>query len=318
LRRAGVLTGLSIGANLTMLFPAAALGMALLVMVSRERKWWRVIDGYGGPAVVVGFLINVLPLVHATSQNFYYGAQSVREALDFLTAFSLVTRPERGIGKIIRAAVPVIGQIIIPLLLAALAVVAVLAAVRFLRERAPTPFRLAPFTLFSLTTAFSVLLIFAAHFGAGVRYPLGRTGLYLVPLCYLTLLACGKWFPRAVYSLAAILAVAHLAQFETRFFLEWRWDASVNKLVDRMTQDHGALPEPQVTVNASGMMGPSLRYYQVRRGLKYVKQINTDRIDTTQAQYYFLSTEHRGVAEKLGLEVLLDDKLSGSMLAVRR
>jgi hypothetical protein len=306
------------GANLTMLVPSAALGIALLVLASRERKWWAIVDCYGGPAVSLAFLINVLPLAHASSKHFYYGTHSIREALDFLTAFSLVTREELGVGKILREAVPLIGQIIVPALAIALMAGSVVVASHFLRRPDPVPYRIAPLAVFSLTTALSIALILTLHWVAGVPYPLGRTGLYLVPLAYLTLLTFGKWSPRTVYGLSLLLICAHLAEFETRFFVEWRWDASINKLVDRMSRHRGGGGPSAVTVNVSSLSGPAFRYYLVRRNFTFVTRVNTDELETRPADYYVLSLEDRQLAPKLGLEVLMDDPVSGAMLAVRR
>ena len=83
LRRAGVAAGLAIAANLTLLVPSVALGVILLVIETRGR-FWTVVDEYGGPAVIIGFLFLVLPLARSTPEHFYLGANSLGESIDSL------------------------------------------------------------------------------------------------------------------------------------------------------------------------------------------------------------------------------------------
>jgi hypothetical protein len=319
--RAGVCAGLSIAANLTMLVPVVALGIALLVLAIRYGGWWRVIDGYAGPAIVTAFAFVVLPLLRATRDNFYYGTQTIRESLETIVAGWLVNAPERWPWTWLYGSLELIVYVAVPALFFSLCAIVVLTAARTFRDM-PMPYRSLPLLLIGGTLALSVLIVVALHHAAGVKYPFGRTGLYFIPLFLLTLLLAAKSARigaarKGLYALAGVLLVIQIIQSDVRYFQEWRYDAATAKLVRRMSEDRQARGGPESThLVISELLRPTISYYFKRRRIDWVREItDVDPTGANSGDYFILSSEHANLVERLGLESIFSDRISGAVLA---
>jgi hypothetical protein len=313
LSRAGIFAGLAIGANLTILVPAAALGVTIVVLLWREyrfRALLTAIDTYGGPAVVLATLVLLFPLLAVEGHVFYFGEQSL-----FATARSGVNEMLKRPVTPVLAAAPVLGQFVVPAAFWAIAAGAIAVSFRYLRA-AHTDYRLAPFAVIAGTLAVTVALLFAGHHAAGVLYPIHRTALYLIPLFTLAALL-GLEYIRARRTAAivfSLLAVAYVTQLEPRFFSIWRFDASTPALLDRLAEDRSARRSTEpARVAASEVLTYSVSYYKIRRRMDWLSLLDNPKAE--DADYYLLTGRDRALASSL--EVLNDDALSGTLLARR-
>lgn len=317
LRRAGVLAGLAIAANLTFLVPAAALGLILLLMAGPEGMW-RVIDSYAGPAVVVSFLIVVIPLLPAERSNFYFGASTFLESVRSV-AETAIKVPGRWPDAWLQGALPALSSIVIPALLALLSFASAVLLVRYIRV-GKSGYKLAPFLLTAGTLAGSITLVVLLNQLTGTPYPRSRTGVYLIPLFLLSGFLAIRLLPPLrwpVYAGAALLTAMFMAQTDNRYFLEWSFDASTEELLRRMETDYGPRVVPNVPpkVGGSWVLKPSADYYRMRRNLPWITEVVTTNLESTPLDYYLLAFEDRALVDRLGLHVIYRDQLSGSVLA---
>jgi hypothetical protein len=305
------------------------LGATLLLFAAPRgaARLWPVLDRFGGPALVIAFLFLVLPLSKATGENYYYGAKSLDDTVSSLFDASLLHTPERslmaslgpGLGKWLRSAA-------LPAAFFAVLVGGIVASLKILKGRDLRPAAL----LFATATAvlgFTVLALIAMN-SAGILYPLGRTGLYLLPLftlcCILgaALLETRGWYGRAAaggaYAVLALILAIYVSQFNIRFFTEWRFDASTNEVVRRLSEHHRTSGETgTVSIGSSWLYGETLKYYQKRRRLGWIETIDTEKLTEEDFDYYVLVYEDTQLVNKLGLAVLYRDPVSGAVLAHR-
>ena len=303
--KAGMAGGLAIAANLTLLVPVAALGFVLLGHAWPKRRVFAVFDHFGGPAVVTAFVLVVIPLSKATAANFYVGTPSLSGAAGTLWNGSIRYSPER-------SPLAYIENYNLPL--AALLAAVTVGTAWSLARKAPADQAARALSVVGPVLLVSVATLVGLHHFGGVLYPYGRTGLYLIPLLLLGLLALPwRWGSPVV----AVLAMAFALQLDARYFADWKFDAGNDDLA-RVLAQHGRGTE-QKTVAATWLYEQSLKYYRKRHRMHWMNpDIRTRNLDTAAADFYLLTPEDRGLIEKLGLEVLAQDKLSGATLARRR
>jgi hypothetical protein len=324
--RAGVLAGLSIVANLVMLVPAAALGFALVLLALRSgwRHGWSMFDSYGGPALTVAFLLLVIPLLPATADNFYYGATTLGDSVDSLIS-SFLKVDTRWPARHPEMFLAVARYAVVPLIAVGLLAGAAVALRRWLRSQF-IEWRLSPFLLLALTVLGSVACLVLANTLAGVKYPMGRTGLYLLPLTFLACFAGAHLLPlrslrTGLNVLAAFLVVVSVKQMDNRYFTDWKYDAATNRLMKVLENDFLARAQPgqkPVSLGTQIFLSQSAKYYRERRRLAWLEKPEREDPAKNPHDYYLLAFEDTALVSKLGLEVLAEDKLSGEVLARRR
>jgi 4-amino-4-deoxy-L-arabinose transferase-like glycosyltransferase len=318
--RAGVLAGLSIAANAVFVLPAAALGITLVLLSLRERQFWRVVESYGVPSVVTAFLILVIPLLPASREAFYFGETSLTASIQSLveTTLKVDRSPFSRIGWPI---LPAFSTFVVPAATIVLAAVFIMALRQWHRDVA-APFRSAPFLLAAGTLTFSVALLVALRLGAGVLYPLARTGLHLIPLFTLAVLLAGTQAARrplrvAAATFGAMLVLIYATQLEPRYFFEWRYDAGTRSLLQRIADDrqHRHL-EGEVRLAATRFLTPTTKYYRIRRRMFWIpEQPIVENLHQAKADYYLLVGDDKELIGRLGLELMHEDPVSGTALA---
>jgi 4-amino-4-deoxy-L-arabinose transferase-like glycosyltransferase len=302
LNRAGICLGLAVAASLAFAFPAAALGGAFcLAAVLWKRTSARTLaEQLAVPAALVAFLILVLPLSHAEPENFYFGGDSLRDTVRSLALLS-VYHTRRVVA--FPAAIGPVAYIG----LGALVIVAVSAGVAALRRREKG--RTAGFLLLtSGPMALGLALLVAAHRVGGMRYPLGGTGLYFIPIGTLAgmVLVARTHFPpvRAAAGLfAAVLGALYLMQFTTRVYAEWSGEAESEVLVQALIRDAAGRP---VTVAAGGVEQPVLSFYRDRYRQKNWEPVERGLPDH-DFSYYVLTPDDAALVEKRHLRVIYKD-----------
>jgi hypothetical protein len=321
--RSGVAAGLAVAANLTVLAPVAALGFVLLLLAIRRRCVSAVIDNFAGPAVVTALVIVLLPLARASREHFYLGTKTLADAVSSLWERSMYYDPARSaIAALDVACSGCVTNSYMVVLVTVVAAIVLGAGWLLLRQRIPG----LPGTIFAMTGG-----VLAGSLGAliflnqtlDVRYPYGRTGLYLIPLFLLAVisgfrLAPPRWAHAAGALVMALTAGVFIGQASTKWFGEWRFDSSIKPLVAIAVRDHSAQGGNGVTVACTFWHSHTLKYYRKRMRLIWMDpNIKTDRIDAVPARYYFLSEGDHPLVQRLRLEVLAKDETSGVILARR-
>ncbi len=303
--RAGVLFGFSAACNLTMAVPIFA-ACAIFVLLD-WRRGNRVLPAGGRllfPFVLVAAPILAVPLRHARSTNFYYGAEDLGTSLNSLIAPSLAFHS---------AAWPPwtgwVEHIVLPALVAGL----VLATAYGVR-RADRAVVLAVSTLLV-----SLLILIAAHACLGVLYPWSRTGLYLIWLFQAALLATWAsrtpgWLSRVFGGVATGLAVLFLLQFQTRFYYDFRDDADMRSMMQRLAAENR---KGAACIGGSWQFEPTVNYYRARSRLDWLQPMVRTDAPQPGCEYFMLLSSDARFVEQFHLRRLYTGPVSGAILAQR-
>ncbi len=310
LRRSGVLAGLCVAANLTCVVPLLALSTLLLAFAVRLR-FWRRLDAYLGPAIIIAFLFLILPLAKLENGSFYVGHLTWRASVGELLEGSFRYSPLRSPG-------------LPPVEAAAILFTLFVGAGAFAFVRALNGAeKWLPLALFGGCLALSVLTLTLFHKGWSVPYPVGRTGLYLIPLWTVTwALTCQaipfgrvRWVPTAVLG---VLALLYLAQIDVRFFAPWRFDASTRDMMAKLKKELEVRKSGPTELGTSWQLKPTVNYYRQRYRLNWLPASPKEKdLHSNPFDYYLLTGSDRDLLDKLKLRVLLADEVSGTVLAAR-
>ena len=200
--RAGLAFGLAVASNLTIAVPAAVIGLMLI-----ERKAWAKAAAAG---LGVAVLILGRPLLAAQREMFYYGADTVGQWMESLVRPMLRHSVEIAGPMGWEMAVTVVQWIVGP----------TLGWLLWRRGKV------------GLILGASVAVLMAAHWVLGVKYPLDRTGLYLVPLFLLAVFEAAP--ARVGMALAGLLIAQNASQVGVRHFVVWWYDAAAGEAMERV------------------------------------------------------------------------------------
>jgi hypothetical protein len=318
LTRSALCLGLSAAANLAFVFPAAALAMTFLLALALRREWnWDDLTGrFLIPGAVTAFVLLAIPLNRAEPGNFTYGASSLRQTLQALTAISLFHDPEvpsiLGLDVNPGAALKFLAPVM-RIALGALALIAVYAAAQILRRREQGRVEsLVVLTGGTMVLVFAALVLARRRFG--LPYPLDRTALYWIPLASLAALALVSklhWRPAlgAALVLSGLLASQYLCEFNLWIYGEWPEDAGAKSLVRILRRDAG---NRRIRIGASPALEPVLNFYRARYRLAAWEPVERKPLTGT-FDYYVLTLPDAGLADERHLRVLYRD--SGLVLA---
>ena len=295
-RAAGLMLGLAVAANLTLLIPVAGLLAGLIWLDRRDAI---------GPALTAALTAAALlaaPMWNAAREHFYFGTDSPVTSLASLMGASLTHDwSERG-G-------PVMGGVIVAVLVLA----ATVAAGFVLRGTGRALFLLAS------TISAGALLLAAGHHLTGLPYPYGRTGLYWILLIGAGLVSLAARF-RIVAWMGALITVAavrfYAAEWSTEFTTDWQYDAGTRAIAERIaarTRPEGRL----VRVGASAPLAFALNYYRITRGWTWMAEVAQDDVRRGEYDYYAVYGPEREWAEAQHKTVLYEHKVAGSILAAR-
>jgi hypothetical protein len=301
---AGVLLGLSIAANLSILFPVLAL---MLIVAAFERRIKPILN-LVVPALLLAALITYPSLRRAHKDDFYTGYPDLRVAVASLTATSLHARADRDgiLGN--RATAEHLGVIALPIFLALSA-----GAAFFVKDRR----QLIPF----LTIVVTLIGLILARWLFGVNYPADRTCLYFVILAPIAWAVTGDAFANrflhAVWLIPSLLLTVQFStQLQTRYFQFWRVETD-NKAIARLIQQACAgKPENSMSLAVSWMHQPTMEFYRRYLHIDALKPV--ERLDPTPLNgfdLYLLSWGDVDRAKQAQLPVLFADPDTEVMLA---
>jgi hypothetical protein len=313
--RASVLLGLSVAANLTFFFPAAALFVILSAMaVGSGERIWNVVDRLLLPGAVCAFLLLVLPLSNLRAGSLYLGSHNLPEMVTTLLGASLRYQTCDFVGGAGCSWPPLTsaGYLAAQILFWASLGVTLLCVYR----RREAGFIVAG--TFFLTVCFLI----ATHAFLAVPYPWVRTGLYLMFLAPVCLLAACRWLwsqPKAPYlawswtaGLVALVAVM-ASQFNVDYYLEWRFDESGREIVQRLRSMHsGTQP---LRVLAKFPLDLPLEFYRDRDRLAWL-QWSEQSPPRKGFDAYLFNPEDAHFVRELGLRTVYVAEGIGTMLAV--
>jgi hypothetical protein len=310
--RAGFLAGLAISANLTVLVPVAALMLARFLQT--EGGWrprTRQTAMLALPVIITAAAICYLPLRTATRASYYVGFDSLKDSLFNLTYSSLHASVREGLLGSFETA-RVVAYAVVPLVLAlglAIGIASWGADVK-LRYRLIAP----------LTLAISLPILLALHGVFDVKYPVDRTGLYLMYLAGISWALIADAGRRLGSSVGVLIALLLLIQFATQLqahlFEVWGYDADIKEVVRRIQQECRDKPAGAVSVSVSAVHQPALEFYRKYDRIACAQPFDWN-VPTqfTGHDYYVYNRGDRNVSEAVGLQVLISEPVSGIILA---
>jgi hypothetical protein len=301
---AGILLGLSMGANLAIIFPT----LALFAAVALLDRHWKPLLSLVLPALLLGTLINGPSLRRAHREDFYIGYPEFRTAVTSFVFTSLHARPDREgiLGD--RDAAENIGRFGLPLFLALGA-----GAAFFLKDRR----QLLPFLTFAITLLGLVL----ARWWFGLNYPADRTCLYFVILAAIAwAVAGGVWkspLAKAAWIVPAILLLIQFStQLQMRYFQFWRVEADDKIIATMIQQASAGKPENSLAISTSWMHQSSLEFYRRYLHITALKPVRrVEPTPLTGFDFYVLSWGDFHRAEGTRLRTLFTDPDIEVMLA---
>lgn len=342
----GTTAGLAVSANLTLLFPVIALGMTLLIwcwLADRRGKVMRIAALHAlVPAILTMALILILPacyagarliarkrvaaqttLQSAANRIFYAGTPSLRIGFESLICASLFRRPvDAGYSsaEAMTGAAAVESFVLMGLVGVAVCFGGGIGAKMARTESHSTTPRQKLLLVTSATILITLFGVVVAHRLFRFPYPELRTGLYWIPLTTLAVVCFAGVLPRGPsVTLGLVLSGLvdqYLAGFETRFYLEWRYCAAARPIMERIRSLTPAHPIRPLCVGGTWLMEPSLNFYRDMFKLSSIEEIRRQPPEETECEFYVLFRADRSLAARRQLDVVLDDPVSGVMLAV--
>jgi hypothetical protein len=275
-----------------------------------EGRLWRDFVLPASGVAILFFL--VAPLDKANAANFYVGAQTIVESLRNLAGVSVAhSGPWRNTSATLFAR-DTIAFCLAPLVLAAAAIVG-------LKRRNLL------LLLTSGTIAGSALVLVILNLALQFPFPVDRTGIYFLVLLPLALAglaeAASTAHPPAkgaatlAYLLAVVLVVQYAAQFNTRKFLVWEYDADTRLILDRISQLVANKQTSSVRVGGSWQLEPSLNFYREVNHIAWMQPVERASIKPGY-DYYVILSQDRGGIGKLGVKPVYQGAISGTILAV--
>jgi uncharacterized membrane protein len=322
---AGICSGLSIAAVMVFVFPVSALAAAFIVLTSAQgrfhpKAFW---DCFVVPAILVAFLLVILPLSKSAPDKFYFGVESLEHCVRSLSEFSF------SYGPIPWARFSALNQYSSWLANQVWPFVSVLLAASVLgawwqlyllrsgdRKRQSRADSRTCF--FECTFVLAVILVVAAHVVAGVPYPLTRTALYFIPLSILSASAlCYRYRHfKLVTGVALLIATACVAAFVLQVnvssYVEWRFDSGTKRIASFLKLH--SPPSKHLVIRASWVLEPSLNFYRTRYGLN-CDPINRKPLDNNGDVFILTKEDHEWMS-KLHLRAIYQDEVSGTVVAV--
>ncbi|HXB70110.1 MAG TPA: glycosyltransferase family 39 protein [Candidatus Acidoferrales bacterium] len=339
LNLAGMCLGLSVAANLAFLVPTIALAVTFSLRpalcqssigkTKQMEDTGRRFQDLWLPAFITAFLILVIPANHTDFATFDHptfnqGATSLRQTLNSLTALSLYHGNPAGLPPWLAGAVRfgVAGLVIGALILLMQSPKAIRSpqtvtektvektAENQMQAVRPVPRagQAAPSPGLPYLLAGTILVSFAGlelgHRVLRIAFPLGRSGLYFIPVLTLAGLCLVHRLNRRAVEWAMLLVPAvYLLQFNVNRYGEWPEYANARSVIKAIRQDSKWRP---VRAAASPGLDQVLNYYRARYALGLWPQVQAVP-GSGSFDYYALNRADKSLVTARHLHVIWQD-----------
>jgi len=307
----GALAGLATAANLTLLYPAAGLVVCPLLLRSGDIETR--IQGSLRLAFTLMAVFGAIcyeALAKATLERFYAGTGSLGGAVSSLVVAS-IRSSDRGLG--------VFGSL---KGVHAIQWVALPAVALFVWGKSLTLWRgpaWAPLTMLTAAIAGQI----ATPYLFGLKYPVDRTGLYLVVLFGLAWAIAAssttRWICGANGLLAGLLVLQFVTQLQTRSFQVWQYDSGAKEVAHRIREESRGKSPASIKIGATWWLQPALEFYRQRYDIAALQPVQRFEVTPLAGfDYYVLDlrddrTIHDGDVKRL--QPLLSEPAAGVLLA---
>jgi hypothetical protein len=322
---ASVFLGLSFSANFSFAFVDAAAFLAIATWAFR-RRGVQILIACVLPGLLVALLISGYPVLHWQQRQLWYGATSLGEMVRSVVQPSLFQLDPRFKKAGLYQAVSYLKPVLLPLLGALCAIQLLVTRVDgswLCDVRARRLGRLA-----SVLAAIAALAIFTHWIGFrlfGLLLPMGRTAIYLVPLC--TLIAgiiaalpaqswAGLWVHRGLVATLFTLACYFLLCLRLTYFEEWKWDAEVKDVYPLLARYNHV--DGVTDIGSSWYYTSSLNFYRESSGRETIGEIKSGAEPIPGKPVYVLhAVMNRDFINREGLAIVFRGTLTDIVVAVR-
>jgi len=326
---ASLALGLSFAANYSLAFAGLAVFFAIAAWAMRRRAGESVLHIVGLcalPGLVVALLMCGYPMMHWWGYDYGIGAHSLREMRQSLVQASLYQLDPRfraaGWYKAMSFLRPLLPPLIVGLCFCR--VVATWFDGSWLEDKRARWLGRFAAALAGIVTL-CVLLHWLAFRLFRVPLPLGRAGIFLLPLCTLlggVVLAAparstvSQWLRRGLTAVSLCLALYFALCLRLSYFKEYQWDADAREVYSVLARYNH-----QSGVTDVGMFDlcfPSLNYYRVLSGAETFPEFHPEPPNPpADKPIYVLSRlNQRNFIEKEKLVIVYQGKYSDTAIAV--
>jgi len=327
---ASLALGLSFAANYSLAFAGLAVFFAIAAWAMRRRAGESVLHIVGLcalPGLVVALLMCGYPMMHWWGYDYGIGAHSLREMRQSLVQASLYQLDPRfraaGWYKAMSFLRPLLPPLIVGLCFCR--VVATWFDGSWLEDKRARWLGRFAAALAGIVTL-CVLLHWLAFRLFRVPLPLGRAGIFLLPLCTLlggVVLAAparstvSQWLRRGLTAVSLCLALYFALCLRLSYFKEYQWDADAREVYSVLARYNH-----QSGVTDVGMFDlcfPSLNYYRVLSGAETFPEFHPEPPNppADKSIYVLSRVNQRSFIEKEKLVIVYRGKLSDTVIAVK-
>jgi len=327
---ASLALGLSFTANFSFAFVDLAAFLVMVTWAIRRREGksvWRIVGLCVLPGLLVVLLLCGYPLAHWPKGELWWGAHSLGETMQSVMEASLYQLDPRFRGFRLYHLMNLMGQWLPPFLGVLCFCQLVLTRldgswIKDTRARWMGKFVVA---LAGIATL-SLLMSWLAFRFARLPLPLGRTGIFLVPLC--TLIAgiiaaaparsrVAQWLRRGITAMLICLSCYFLLCLRLTYFREYEWDADLKDVYSVLARLNHTYGVGDVAMN--GLYLSSLNYYRVSSKRETFADFTLALPDgpASKSIYVLHGLYERGVLDKEKLAVVYHGKSTDVVVAVR-
>lgn len=324
-RWASLLLGLSFCANFSFAFVDAAAFFAIAIWAVR-RRGPRILTACILPGAMAALLICGYPVLHWHKHELWYGATSLGQTAQSIIGPSLFQLDPRFEKAGLYRAMNCLRPWLLPglgILCACQLVVTRIDASWLgdarVRKLGRLGCALAAIAALAISTHWLGFRLF------GLLLPMGRTGIYLVPLC--TLIAgviaavparsvAGVWFHRGLIAAFGTLACYFLLCLRLTYFQEWKWDAEVKDVYPVLAKYNHL--DGVTDMGCSWYYTATLNYYRAASGKETIDEIKSGAEPIPGKPVYVLhSVMDREFIAREGLTVVYRGAFTDIVVAVK-
>jgi hypothetical protein len=308
----GSLLGLAISANLTMVFPAAGvLGAVLLLDPVPWKERVRNVAVMVAPAQTIFWAICFGAVRSAEARDFYAGLKSPEESIAGLIETSFVATRRGALlgGESMR-------HLFQFAILPALSIFITAAAAVALFKNRKDGLRLVPVVALALASG----VLVAAHGFLGTLYPADRTGLYLVLLFALGWAVAADLFPKlrgANLALGCIVALQFVTQLHGGYFTLWRDGSRIKDAALALQRVSARRAAGSVRISTSWYHQAAMEFYRQRWNVaQWAPIVRHEPTQFTGYDFYVLKDEDPQKIKDAGIRILFRDARTGLVVGM--